>query len=203
MDVVTRNAELPARYREKLDGQHDCPHIACLVVGADDTSTVLEEARRLGDPCGARLSVVYVVAPFPAVVSLELLAWQPDWTADAVEEAAEWLGRQLAGIEHAQGFVFDGHPGPVMREWARLARPDVIVVAEPCTWLGRVRYGRPARYLTRHAACPVIVIDMRSARGAVAAPARMPSAVVPTELAGLAPNGPNGGRIGALSARAS
>ena len=135
-------------------------HVAVCVDRSEAARRGLTEARRLGPE---RLSVVHVATgPLRRLLS---------------RGPRRWVASLAAEADGAEPVLLWGPPAVRLLEWAREARPDVIVAASHA---GRVAgaLGSTARRLAMSAPCPALILPAGVEPGAPPGPGEAPYAHV-------------------------
>jgi nucleotide-binding universal stress UspA family protein len=130
-------------------------HIACCIDHSDASMRALDQAVRLHDAGGGRLSLVHV-APWPMVIAGHGAAWVPD-PAAIMAGAKEWLDGVVAAHPGAEGVLLEGYPPAAACDWAAAEGVDLMVASSSRGLFDRVLLGSFAGYLARHAPCSVLL----------------------------------------------
>jgi nucleotide-binding universal stress UspA family protein len=137
--------------------------IACCIDDSAASHAALAEAARLRGREG-RLLVVHVVSSPHVVIGTPGAICVPDGDA-RIEAARAWLDERVAQVAPAEPVLLLGDPPAAAVEWAREARPDLMVAAAHHGILGRMLLGSFASRLARHAPCPVLLVRPIEAGG--------------------------------------
>jgi nucleotide-binding universal stress UspA family protein len=130
-------------------------HIACCIDQSDASMQALDQAVRLHESGGGRLSFLHVAA-WPYVVAGHGASWVPDPTI-ILAGVKEWLDGVVASHPGTDGVLLEGYPSAVACDWAAEAGVDLIVAASSRGLFDRVLLGSFAGYLARHAPCAVLL----------------------------------------------
>ena len=153
-----REAEL-RRHRPPDGARFD--HVACLIDGSDASAATIEAAARFRGP-GGTLSVLFCdeTSTCPLVFPMGEV-WAPN-LAELRESTRTWLCGVAGTVRDAEPVLLEGPPSWSLVAWARTAVPDLVVIAEPRrrpAFLGGIRLAR----LSRHLACPLLVLPGQAA----------------------------------------
>jgi nucleotide-binding universal stress UspA family protein len=129
-------------------------HIACCLDESPGSLRALQEARRLRSFGHGRLTIVHV-RPSPIVYG-ESLTLPPD--DDLTAAASAWLNAQLEHVAGAESILLSGHAGGAVCDWARQARPDLLIAGAHRGRLARLALGSFAGYVAYHAPCNVLLV---------------------------------------------
>jgi len=127
-------------------------HIACCIDESEGAERALTEARRLRALGPGRLSVV-TVAAYPLLVDGD--GEDPD---DIEAVAERWLERRMRDVPEGAPVLLHGFPPVAVCEWAREARPDLLVAGAHRSRVERALLGSFAAYLAHHAPCAVLLV---------------------------------------------
>ncbi len=130
-------------------------HIACCVDHSDASMQALDQAVRLHESGGGRLTVLHV-APWPMAIAGHGTAWVPD-PALILAGAREWLDGVVASHPDAEGVLLEGYPPAAACDWAAEAGVDLMVASSSRGLFDRVLLGSFAGYLARNAPCAVLL----------------------------------------------
>jgi nucleotide-binding universal stress UspA family protein len=130
-------------------------HIACCVDHSDASMHALDQAVRLHELGGGRLTVVHV-APWPMVIAGHGAAWVPD-PAVILDGAREWLDGVVATHPGVECVLLEGYPPAAACDWAANAGVDLMVASSSRGLFDRVLLGSFAGYLARNAPCAVLL----------------------------------------------
>lgn len=134
-------------------------HIAVCIDDSEASMRALAEARRLRALGPGRLSLVHV-APAPLMFRRGGEGWEPD-PRDLNRVAARWLEEVAASVPEGEPVLSVGHPPTAVVEWAREARPDLLVAAAHRGPVERILLGSFAGHLAHHAPCSVLLVRPR------------------------------------------
>jgi nucleotide-binding universal stress UspA family protein len=127
-------------------------HIACCIDDSEGAAHALAEARRLRALGLGRLSVV-TVAAYP------LLAPDGAEHPEDIEVSAErWLVGRMRDVPEGEPVLLHGFPPVAVCEWAREARPDLLVAGAHRSRVERALLGSFAAHLAHHAPCAVLLV---------------------------------------------
>jgi nucleotide-binding universal stress UspA family protein len=145
--------------QRRLDMPKGYDHIACCLDGSDGSRRALEEAARLAELSGARLTVVHVFElPEPRGGLSEGATWMPNLD-QSLEISMRWLEEEAAEAPGGEAVLLGpGHAPSAVCEWASEAGVDLLVAGANRSFLERVLLGSFAGYLARHAPCPVLLV---------------------------------------------
>jgi nucleotide-binding universal stress UspA family protein len=127
-------------------------HIACCIEQSEASARALAEARRLRALGPGRLSLVHVA---PAALVEEPAG--PGEPRDIASEEREWLEATAAAVPGSVAVPLTGLAAEAAVEWAREARPDLMVAAGHRGPVERVLLGSFAGQLAREAPCPALL----------------------------------------------
>ena len=131
-------------------------HIACCVDDSEGSRLAREEARRLHEATGGRLSLVHVAT------AGVMFAGSPEApvadVVDSVEASRRWIHEQATQVEDAEPVLLEGDPPSAVVNWARDAGVDLLVAASSRGFLERLLLGSFAGHLTHHAHCSVLLV---------------------------------------------
>jgi nucleotide-binding universal stress UspA family protein len=128
-------------------------HIACCVEDSKGSRRAVEEARRLRSFALGRLTLLHVT-PAPIVYG-ESLALPP--VDDITNVASAWLTEEFAHIA-GELVLLSGHAASSVCDWAREARPDLLIAGAHRGHLDRLTLGSFAGYVAYHAPCNVLLV---------------------------------------------
>lgn len=123
----------------------------------EQASAMIQTARSIADP-SAKLTLMYVLAEIPGVVSVQL----PEGMYDKARADVEGQLKQLArdnGVEDISRIqTITGHPYQQILEVAEKSKIDLIVIASHQPGLADYLLGSVAARVVRHAKCSVHVM---------------------------------------------
>ncbi len=143
-------------------------HIAVCVDGSEPSMRALDEARSLAHLGAETLSIVHVIQ-WPLSHIAMGYALVPDPTTTFVE-AEEWLRDLVASTGQANGILLKGDPASAACEWAREAKPDLIVASSHRGLGERILLGSFAKYVAYHSPCEVLLTRPHPLKVASATP---------------------------------
>ncbi len=143
-------------------------HVAVCVDGSEPSMRALDEARSLVRLGAETLSIVHVIQ-WPLSHVAMGYALVPDQTTTFVE-AEEWLGDLVAATGQANGVLLKGDPASAACEWAREAKPDLIVASSHRGLGERILLGSFAKYVAYHSPCEVLLTRPHPLKAASATP---------------------------------
>jgi nucleotide-binding universal stress UspA family protein len=132
-------------------------HIACCIDDSGASRQALAQASALRDLGPGRLSIVHVTS-FPLLTQSDPEHGSVVDPADIEAEARRWLERQATQVPGAEAVLLHGSPPAAVCEWAREARPDLIVAGAYHGWAERTLVGSFAAFVARFAPCPVLPV---------------------------------------------
>jgi nucleotide-binding universal stress UspA family protein len=130
-------------------------HIACCIDDSPASMRALAEARRLRALGPGRLSLVHV-AP-RALIEAPAPGAQAGAPRDLADDARDWLLATAASVPGAEPVALTGLAAGAAVDWAREARPDLIVAAAHRGPVERALLGSFAAHLAREAPCPALL----------------------------------------------
>jgi nucleotide-binding universal stress UspA family protein len=132
-------------------GEAPYAHIACCIDDSPASIRALAEARRLRALGPGRLSLVHVT---PRALIEQTV---PGGPRDIAEDDRRWLGAIAREVPGAEALPLTGLPAEAAIEWAREARPDLMVAAAYRGPVERALLGSFAAHVAMEAPCPVLL----------------------------------------------
>lgn len=137
--------------------------VACLVSAGPADDRALSEAAAWRQAIGGRLTVLFGLPTPLCLTSPEGGMWCDE--ADLLADAAQsWLADRVADLPTHDLVLLPEATAASVCEWARTARPRLLVVGRVDRLLQRLLAGDPAGQIARHAPCPVLVVGDDGAR---------------------------------------
>jgi nucleotide-binding universal stress UspA family protein len=136
-------------------GEPPYAHVACCIDDSPASMRALAEARSLRALGPGRLSLVHV-AP-RALIEAPAPGAGPGAPRDIADDARAWLAATAAVVPGAEPVALTGLAADAAVDWAREARPDLVVAAAYRGALERALLGSFAAHLAREAPCPVLL----------------------------------------------
>ena len=147
-----------------------------VLIGVDDSphsQATLEFVQKMSWPVGTRMLVVSSLAPeatrfgayepSAAIEAAGMVERIREFQEDLVTRSQQELTKM--GV-HAEGRVIEGDPRETLLEAAKQEGTDLIVVgSHGRTGLEKLLMGSVASHIVAHAACSVLVVRRRAARG--------------------------------------
>jgi nucleotide-binding universal stress UspA family protein len=143
-------------------------HILVATDGSRLSAKALKTAARLAKTCGARMTGVYAVPPYPDPVYSEGAAFGPRMSRTRYTEIAEREGRkalaaveieaQTAAVPYSSLLATEGQPWKAIIRAARAKRCDVIVMASHGRrGISALLLGSETSKVLAHSKVPVLV----------------------------------------------
>lgn len=132
-------------------------HVAVAVEDSPGSHKALDEAARMAQLTGARLSVLHVTSiPMPPPYMGEGGVFLPD--PEVMQAAAlTWLKEMTEGVPGAELHVLEGHPPEAVCTWADENDVDLLVAGAERGRVERLLLGSFALHLARHATCDILL----------------------------------------------
>jgi hypothetical protein len=132
-------------------------HVGCLLDGSEASQSTIQAASGLRRGDGV-LSVLFCDASpaCPLIFPMGEI-WIPD-LEELREGTRAWLSDLVRVVHNAEGVLLEGSPAWSLAGWARLAEPDLLVMAEPRRRFGWASGALRVDRLSRALPCPLLVL---------------------------------------------
>lgn len=129
----------------------------------DAGAKALAKARQID--AEAKLILLYVAAPIPSYVAMQIPAEIVKSQAEEAHTRLSALAEKMGVTSNADLIVRTGHPGREIISCAEEANAELIVIASHDPGWGDVLLGSVAAFVVRHAHCSVLVLRDQTRKG--------------------------------------
>lgn len=136
-------------------------HIIAPVDLEEHTEKLIEYAAYIARKLSAKLTLVHVVAPFPAIGDMELgTATIEEYTKNRVKHAADYLAKLAQPFPEAEMKILQGEIVDEIVDFAKEKETEIIVIGTHGTkGIEKLLLGSVAERVVKYAHCPTLVMN--------------------------------------------